>query len=177
MTAGRPILAAALAALSLALVSPAPSAGFFTAAAGARTPTNGVPASTNGAATSYVDGISDQSLPAWDGNFDESWFAGLFDDTWVHGPGAHVDFARYVVQWNVMSGDYPRYLREFEAWLGDVASLGLTPEIALTGYDGVASRYRGRISNRAGEDLGSCARPGTPDRVAGGVERAERAGE
>ncbi len=136
MTAGRPILAAALAALSLALVSPAPSAGFFTAAAGARTPTNGVPASTNGAATSYVDGISDQSLPAWDGNFDESWFAGLFEDTWVHGPGAHVDFARYVVQWNVTSGDYPRYLREFEAWLQDVASIDLKPEIALSSYDG-----------------------------------------
>jgi hypothetical protein len=89
-----------------------------------------------GAATSYVDGISDQSLPAWDGGFDDSYFAGLFDDTWVHGPGAHVDFARYVVQWNVMSGDYPRYLREFEAWLEDVASLGLKPEIALTSYDG-----------------------------------------
>jgi hypothetical protein len=110
-----PILAASLAALSLALMP-------LTAPAGA--------------VTSYVDGISDQSLPAWDGGFEQSWFAGLFDDTWVHGPGAHIDFARYVVQWNVMSGDYPRYLREFEAWLGDVASMGLKPEIALTSYDG-----------------------------------------
>jgi hypothetical protein len=129
VSTARPIFAAVLASLTLGftlgLVSIAPSAG---------------------AATSYVDGVSDQSLPAWDRDFDESWFAGLFDDTWVHGPGAHVDFARYVVQWNVMSGDYPRYLREFEAWLGDVTSLGLKPEIALTSYDGVLpgtpSEYR-----------------------------------
>jgi hypothetical protein len=90
-----------------------------------------------GAATSYVDGISDQSLPTWDGDFDESYFAGLFDDTWVHGPGAHMAFARYVVQWNVMSGKYPRDLAEFEAWLDDVANMDLKPEIALTSYDGL----------------------------------------
>jgi hypothetical protein len=84
-----------------------------------------------------VDGISDQSLPAWDGDFHESYFAGMFDDTWVHGPGAHISFARYVVQWNVASGGYSRYLEEFEAWLGDVASIGLKPEIALTSYDGL----------------------------------------
>jgi hypothetical protein len=139
VTAGRLPFAAALAALSFALVSPVPSAG-------ARTPTDGALAPSTGAATSYVDGISDQSLPAWDGGFEESYFAGLFDDTWVHGPNAHITFARYVVQWNVMSGDYPRYLREFEAWLGDVASLGLKSEIALTSYDGVLpgsqSEYR-----------------------------------
>jgi hypothetical protein len=129
----RPILAALLTALSLSftliLIPITPSTGALTATNGALTP-------SVGAVTSYVDGISDQSLPAWDGGFEESYFAGLFDDTWVHGPGAHVDFARYVVQWNVISGDYPRYLREFEAWLGDVASIGLKPEIALTSYDG-----------------------------------------
>jgi hypothetical protein len=130
----RPILAAFLTALSLTLtftlIYLTPFAGALTAANGALTP-------TRGAATSYVDGISDQSLPAWDAGFEQSWFAGLFDDTWVHGPGAHVAFARYVVQWNVMSGDYPRYLREFEAWIEDVASIGLKPEIALTSYDGL----------------------------------------
>jgi hypothetical protein len=129
----RPILVALLTALSLSftliLIPITPSTGALTATNGALTP-------SVGAVTSYVDGISDQSLPAWDGGFEESYFAGLFDDTWVHGPGAHVDFARYVVQWNVISGDYPRYLREFEAWLGDVASIGLKPEIALTSYDG-----------------------------------------
>jgi hypothetical protein len=124
----RPIPAALLAALGLALMSPTPSAG---------------------AATSHVDGISDQSLPAWDGGFDESYFAGLFDDVWAHGPGAHIEFARYVVQWNVMSGDYPRYLREFEAWLEDVASIDLKPVVALTSYDGVfpglPSEYRDEL--------------------------------
>jgi len=128
----RPVLVPFLAVLSLSftliLILLTPSTGALTAANGALTPSLGV--------TSYVDGISDQSLPAWDGGFEESYFAGLFDDTWVHGHGAHVDFARYVVQWNVMSGDYPRYLREFEGWLGDVASMGLKPEIALTSYDG-----------------------------------------
>jgi hypothetical protein len=89
-----------------------------------------------GRASAYVDGISDQGLPAWDGGFDESYFAGLFNDTWVHGAGAHIEFARYVVQWNVMSGDYPRYLAEFEAWIEDVASIDLKPVIALTSYDG-----------------------------------------
>jgi hypothetical protein len=84
----------------------------------------------------YVDGISDQSLPAWDGGFDESYFAGLFNDTWAHGPGAHISFARYVVQWNLFSGKYPRYVAEFEAWLNDVASIDLKSEIGLTSYDG-----------------------------------------
>jgi hypothetical protein len=112
----------------------------------------GVPAQ----AVTYVDGISDQSLPAWDGGFDESYFAGLFNDTWVHDPGAHISFARYVVQWNVMSGKYSRYLTEFEAWLDDVASIDLKPEIGLTSYDGSlpgsAGEYRtelGRILSRA----------------------------
>jgi hypothetical protein len=135
-----PILVTFLAALSLSftliLIPLTPSTGALTVANGALTPTKGALTPTKGATTSYVDGISDQSLPAWDGGFESSWFAGLFDDTWVHGPGAHVAFARYVVQWNVMSGDYPRYLREFEAWVEDVASLGLKPEIALTSYDG-----------------------------------------
>jgi hypothetical protein len=111
----RRILLACLASLSLALLPSTASAG---------------------AATNHVDGISDQSLPAWDGGFDESYFAGLFNDTWVHGPGAHVSFARYVVQWNLFSGKYPRYVAEFEAWLNDVASIDLRPEIGLTSYDG-----------------------------------------
>ncbi|HEY5343803.1 MAG TPA: hypothetical protein VIJ66_09130 [Solirubrobacteraceae bacterium] len=136
-------LAPFLAALGLALVSLPASAGALPSANGPLTSANGPLTSSAGAltstaatATSHVDGISDQSLPAWDGGFDQSYFAGLFDDAWVHGPGAHVDFARYVVQWNVMSGDYPRYLGEFEAWLDDVASIELKPEIALTSYDG-----------------------------------------
>jgi hypothetical protein len=87
------------------------------------------------AGAAYVDGISDQSLPAWDGGFSGSYFAGLFHDAWVGSPPSHVTLARYVVQWDVMSGNYPKYRSEFESWLTDIASIGLTPEIALTSYD------------------------------------------
>jgi hypothetical protein len=89
------------------------------------------------AATAYVDGISDQSLPAWDGGFYHGYFTGLFNDAWVNGPDSHITLARYVVQWNVLSGKYSRYLSEFEAWLSDVTTIDLQPEIALTSYDGV----------------------------------------
>jgi len=102
-----------------------------------------------GAATTYVDGISDQSLPAWDGGFYDSYFAGLFNDVWVNGPDSRITFARYVVQWNLFSGKYPKYISEFEAWLNDVTSIDLRPEIALTSYDGVypdsPSEYRTRL--------------------------------
>jgi hypothetical protein len=131
----RRLILAAFAALSLALLTPTAPAG---------------------AATSHVDGISDQSLPAWDGGFRESYFTGLFNDAWVRGPGAHIELARYVVQWNLMSGKYERYLDEFEAWLEDVTSIGLKPEIGLTSYDGVfpdsPREYRtelGQILDRA----------------------------
>jgi hypothetical protein len=96
------------------------------------------------AGTAYVDGISDQSLPAWDGGFAESYFARLFSAVWVS--AGHISLARYVAQWNVMSeaggradpqGDYREKL---EAWLGDVATLGLVPEVSLTSYDGVYPR-------------------------------------
>jgi hypothetical protein len=108
------------------------------------------------ATTTYVDGISDQSLPAWDGGFYHSYFTGLFNDAWVNGPDSHIALARYVVQWNVFSGQYSRYLAEFEAWLNDVTSIDLQPEVALTSYDGVypdsPSEYKLRlvqILNRA----------------------------
>jgi hypothetical protein len=145
----RLIAVAVLAALSLALASLITSAGSLTSSAVAIGAAEGPLPAPAGVARSYVDGISDQSLPAWDGDFDDSYFAGLFDDAWAHGPGAHITFARYVVQWNVISGEYLRYLREFEAWLEDVASIGLKPEIALTSYDGVLpsspSEYRDEL--------------------------------
>jgi hypothetical protein len=91
------------------------------------------------AATSYVDGISDQSLPAWNGSFADSSFASFFRASWV----GQIAFARYVVQWNAgaeasnganADGDYRE---RFEAWLEDVRALGLTPVLALTSYNGV----------------------------------------
>jgi hypothetical protein len=99
--------------------------------------------------TAYVDGISDQSLPYWDGSFAGSYSAGFFHDAWVAGPFSHIALARYVVQWNVMSGAYPDYLAQLEAWYRDVLALGLTPEISFVAYDGVlpgaSSEYRAAL--------------------------------
>jgi hypothetical protein len=110
--------------------------GMLTAAAPAR------------AGTSYVDGISDQSLPTWDGAFAKSSFASFFRSTWV----GQISFARYALQWNAMAeaSDGPNpdgdYRERFEAWLGDIRSLGLTPVVALTSYNheypGSSSEYR-----------------------------------
>ena len=87
--------------------------------------------------TAYVDGISDQSLPYWDRSFAGSYAAGFFHDAWVAGLSSHISLARYVVQWNVMSGAYPNYFAQLEAWYRDVLTLGLTPEVSLAAYDGV----------------------------------------
>jgi hypothetical protein len=97
-----------------------------------------VPAAAR-ASTSYVDGISDQSLPVWNGSFPDSSFASFFRASWV----GQITLARYVVQWNAMAeagagananGDYRE---RFEAWLKDVRALGLTPVLALTSYTSV----------------------------------------
>lgn len=94
---------------------------------------------TADAGTTYVDGISDQSLPAWNGSFADSSFASFFRTSWV----GQIALARYVVQWNAMAeassgantdGDYRE---RFEAWLLDVRSLGLAPVLALTSYNEV----------------------------------------
>jgi hypothetical protein len=91
-----------------------------------------VPAAS--ASTAYVDGISDQNMPQWDHSFASSWFASYFKSVWVE--RGHIKLARYVVQWNVMSGSYTAERELFENWLNDTASMGLTPEVALTSYDG-----------------------------------------
>jgi hypothetical protein len=88
---------------------------------------------------SVVDGISDQSLPAWDGAFATSALAGeLRPDALGAATARQIAFARYVVQWDALlhrsgSGDYAA---RFDAWLSDVASVGLLPVVALTSYDG-----------------------------------------
>lgn len=87
------------------------------------------------AAASAIDGISDQSLPAWDGGFAGSDLAALLRAGRVGGGG--IRYARYVVQWNVMAPAHAGERATFEAWLGDVASLGLTPDVALSSFDGV----------------------------------------
>ncbi|HEV3070364.1 MAG TPA: hypothetical protein VGY76_02940 [Solirubrobacteraceae bacterium] len=112
----------------------------------------GTPAS---AGIAYVDGISDQSLPTWDGGFSSSYFAAFFHNVWVGSPPVHITLARYVVQWNVMSGSYPEYRSKFESWLTDIASIGLTPDLALTSYDGVypesSAEYKARLQQVLGQ--------------------------
>jgi hypothetical protein len=115
------------------------------------------------AGTRYVDGISDQSLPAWDGSFTGSPFASFFRSRWSRAASGQIALARYVVQWDVMtepsSGPHPtgNYRERFEAWLEDARSLGLTPVLALTSYDrvypGSPGEYLPRLEailNRAG---------------------------
>jgi hypothetical protein len=99
-------------------------------------------ASTSGA-TGYIDGISDQSLPTWDGSFAASPFASFFRARWARGGGGQITLARYVVQWNAMAqpgtGANPggNYRERLEAWLEDARGMGLVPVLALTSYDHV----------------------------------------
>jgi hypothetical protein len=107
------------------------------------------------AGTAYVDGISDQSLPAWDNNFSGSHFAGFFQSNWIN-PASHIQYARYVVQWNVMTetsnGPNPNgdYRERFESWLTDIGSIGLTIDVGLTSYNGVfppsSAEYKMRLT-------------------------------
>jgi hypothetical protein len=75
------------------------------------------------AGTAYVDGISDQSLASWAGTVAES-------------SGAHIELARYVVQWDVMLGvGYPEELANLRSWYDRALQLRLTPELALDNYN------------------------------------------
>jgi hypothetical protein len=90
------------------------------------------------ASTSVVDGISDQSLPTWDGGFPGDYFGGFFASRWI--AGGHIRLARFVAQWNVMrepDEGTGNHREQFEAWVQDVGSLGLIPDLALTSFDGV----------------------------------------
>jgi hypothetical protein len=86
------------------------------------------------AATSYVDGISDQHLAVWDAGFSNSPFARFFESAWVGDPPSHIKYARFVAQWNDLHYGHA----DFEQWLRGVDSIdggyGLTLELALTHY-------------------------------------------
>jgi hypothetical protein len=110
----------------------------------------GTVASSSWASTSYVDGISDQSIPNWDSGFSGSYFAGFFGSTWVS--AGHVRDARYVLQWNVMSESgepYTHYRQQFTKWVEDAGAMGLTLDVALTRYVGVypstSAEYKERL--------------------------------
>ena len=101
-----------------------------------------------------MDGISDQGIASWDGNFAESYFVSYFNRQWIH--EGHIKNARYVVQWNVMTesskGPNPHgdYREQFEAWYQDASSLGLTIDVGLTSYAGAppetSSQYSEALS-------------------------------
>ena len=87
----------------------------------------GAPALSGGAearAAGRVDGISDQSMPAW-GDGGAALAAGLFARPPAE--GSRLTLARYVVQWDALAqpsdGPDPHgdYRERFEAWLADVA--------------------------------------------------------
>ncbi len=113
-------------------------------------------------ATAYIDGISDQNMPEWDGAYAGSYFGSLFERAWVL--GGHIRLARYVVQWNVVDAGPVGSRVKFEHWLRDVGQMGLTPDVALTSYDGSypasAVDYRERLSEilRLARGLGEPAR-------------------
>ncbi len=110
------------------------------------------------ASTGYVDGISDQSMPSWDGGFSGNYFASFFDSAWVN-PAPHIAYARYVVQWNVIykstekpynEEPYVHYRQQFEEWVNDAAGMGLLLDIAVTEYPGTpypssSSEYKSRL--------------------------------
>jgi hypothetical protein len=139
------------------------------------------------AGTPYVDGISDQSLPAWAGPSSGGSFASLFDAAWV----GQIALARYVLQWNAMeqASDGPNtdgdYREQFQAWLKDIRSLGLAPVLALTSYTGVypgsAGEYRPQLealldlAARAGEPISYVEAWNEPNNQ--GEETAGKAGE
>jgi hypothetical protein len=121
-------------------------------------------AASASAGTQYVDGISDQGLPAWDGSFEASSFARFFRATWLH----QISLARYVLQWNAMGeashgpdahGDYRE---RFEAWLRDVHSLGLAPVLALTSYTSAYPGSVGEYEPALEAVLADAARAGDP---------------
>ncbi len=88
-----------------------------------------------------MDGISDQGLMSWGGTFSEGAeaatpFPTFFGSTWVGSPPSHIQLARYVVQWNVMSGvGYPEELVNLKRWYDHAVELQLTPELALDNYN------------------------------------------
>lgn len=133
-TAGRPLLTACLLALCICTTA-------------VRSASAGTP---------YVDGISDQSLPHWNGaaddeaSFKSSYFANLFYTSWMGGnPASHIKLARYAVRWNVMSDPSGEPYRTFAAWYRDAGHvLGLTLDVAIYNPEGPlpsAAEYRTQV--------------------------------
>ncbi len=113
-------------------------------------------------ATAYIDGISDQNMPEWDGAFTGSYFADLFERDWVL--GGHIRLARYVVQWDVIDAGPAGSRVKFENWLRDVEELGLVPDVGLTSYDGSYPASAGDYGEQLAELLRRAKELGVPVR-------------
>jgi len=115
-----------------------------------------------------VDGISDQSLPAWDRSFASSPLAALVRERLTDGAAAQIRFARYVVQWDAMAepsaGPNPHgdYRERFEAWLIDARQLGLATVVALTSYGAEQPSSTGAYTAMLGALLARALTVGQP---------------
>ncbi|MHB2000717.1 MAG: hypothetical protein ACYCSI_11125 [Solirubrobacteraceae bacterium] len=92
------------------------------------------------AETSYVDGISDQSLAEWYPSF-----GSFFKETWVK--GGHIRYARFVLQWDAEGS--PEW-QTFTEWLYDVRNLELTPDVSITTWEktfpATIAEYRAKLA-------------------------------
>ncbi len=110
-----------------------------------------------------IDGIADQNIPLWNGSFAASPFVAYLRSMWLGEPPSRVRYARYVVQWNVMSGRAVepdrRYYEALSAWYGDIRSLGLTPVIALGSFEGSPPGTPGIYASALDQLLGAFPAP------------------
>jgi hypothetical protein len=101
---------------------------------------------------SRIDGISDQNLAFWGGS-GKGPLAGLSANAWLGAAGPHLRYARYVVQWDVMSRrtrePYRHYYEAFVEWYREVHALGLSADVVFGLYTGAppasADAYRSAI--------------------------------
>lgn len=115
---------------------------------------------TTASPTAYIDGISDQNMPEWDGAFADSYFADFFERNWVL--DGHIRLARYAVQWNIIDAGPAGSRVKFENWLRDVGELGLIPDVALTSYNGAYPASAGDYAARLVEILHRAEELGVP---------------
>jgi hypothetical protein len=100
----------------------------------------GLAAGSSARAIAYIDGISDQHLATLAGLFSPEAtlgvaFPGFFVSPLSGGPLSEIRLARYVTQWDVMSGaGYPEELANLRRWYDTTVALGLTPQLALANY-------------------------------------------
>jgi phosphodiesterase/alkaline phosphatase D-like protein len=90
-------------------------------------------------AVEYVDGISDQSVPYWDGGYG-GYFTEFFKNDWL--PAGHIKYARYVVRWSAINGSENT---TYQDWCTDAGTaywngLHLTLDLSLTSFNASEAR-------------------------------------